>query len=75
MQDVIEVVGESNLGVPAWPDFKFAMMQVAGGVDGGLSSERLARWLRDNQDRIVGGRVLRKTRRVRGHTFWKVEIV
>jgi hypothetical protein len=78
MQEVISAVNESDMGNLLspwkWPDFRFAMMQVAG-LAGELCPKQLARWLPDNRDKIVGGRVLRKSRRVNGQTFWKVDLV
>jgi putative DNA primase/helicase len=54
-------------------DFHVALLNVAQGRSGGMvSNERLGRWLRKNEGRVVGGLMLNCTGRLDGYPTWSL---
>jgi hypothetical protein len=54
-------------------DFHVALLNVAQGRSGGIvSNERLGRWLRKNEGRVVGGLMLKCTGRLDGYPTWSL---
>jgi putative DNA primase/helicase len=54
-------------------DFHVALLNVAQGRSGGIvSNERLGRWLRKNEGRVVGGLMLKCTGRLNGYPIWSL---
>ena len=54
-------------------DFHVALLNVAQGRSGGIvSNERLGRWLRKNEGRVVGGLMLNCMGRLDGYPTWSL---
>jgi hypothetical protein len=70
-----EQVGSIGGVVYRYPDFRDALIMVAGEGGGSINSRRLGKWLLANQGRVCGGRRIVQDGARAGVAYWKLEMV
>ncbi|MDE2165523.1 MAG: hypothetical protein KGJ66_04205 [Alphaproteobacteria bacterium] len=79
VSEIIAVASEEE-GMPGglrfrYPDFRDALMAVAGEGNSGVNSRRLGKWLAANRDRVCNGRRIVADGTHAGIVLWKLELV